>query len=221
MTTIRTLIVDDHAMVLAGLSALLPQRSDGEFEVVGTTTDAEEAGALAADRSADLALVDLRMPEPGGVVAIRNILESTPACRVVAVSGDASRDLVMEALLAGAVGFLPKTLQPEEMIAPLRAVVGGGAVIPPALMAELANTWQRVAAGGDAPSLAEGEHTLLSLLVAGQETAAMADALYVSPSTVKRYLSALEERLGARSRVEAAFLAGWHRLVTPPGDDDV
>jgi len=216
MTAIRTLIVDDHAMVLAGLSALLPQRSDGQFVVIATTTDADQAASLASEHDAQLALVDLRMPEPGGVVAIRRVLEAAPDCRVVAVSGDAPREMIMEALLAGAVGFLPKTLQPEDMIAPLRTIVGGGSVIPPTLLADLADTWQRLAAGGDAPALADGEERLLRLLVAGQETAAMADALYVSPSTVKRYLSSLEERLGASSRVEAAFLAGWHRLVSPP-----
>lgn len=216
MTAIRTLIVDDHAMVLAGLSALLPQRSDGEFAVIATTTDADQAAALAAEHDAQLALVDLRMPEPGGVVAIARILEAAPNCKVVAVSGDAPREMIMEALLAGATGFLPKTLQPEDMIPPLRTIVGGGSVVPPALLADLAETWQRLTSGGDAPVLADGEDQLLRLLVAGHETAAMADALYVSPSTVKRYLSSLEERLGASSRVEAAFLAGWHRLVPPP-----
>lgn len=216
MTPIRTLIVDDHAMVLAGLSALLPQRSDGQFAVIATTTDAEQAASLASEHDAQLALVDLRMPEPGGVVAIQRILEAAPNCRVVAVSGDAPREMIMEALLAGAVGFLPKTLQPEDMVPPLRTIIGGGAVIPPALLADLAETWQRLAVGGDAPVLSDGEERLLRLMVAGLETAAMADALYVSPSTIKRYLSSLEERLGADSRVEAAFLAGWHRLVPPP-----
>lgn len=216
MTAIRTLIVDDHAMVLAGLSALLPQRSEGQFAVIATTTDADQAAELAAEHDAQLALVDLRMPEPGGVVAIQRILEVAPNCKVVAVSGDAPREMIMEALLAGATGFLPKTLQPEDMIPPLRTIIGGGSVIPPTLLADLAETWQRLTVGGDAPVLADGEEQLLRLLVAGHETASMADALYVSPSTVKRYLSSLEERLGASSRVEAAFLAGWHRLVPPP-----
>lgn len=216
MTGIRTLIVDDHAMVLAGLSALLPQRSDGQFTVIATTTDADQAAALAAEHDAQIALVDLRMPDPGGVAAIERILEAAPTCKVVAVSGDAPREMIMDALLAGAVGFLPKTLQPEDMIPPLRTIIGGGAVIPPALLEELAQTWRRLTVGGDAPALEEGEEQLLRLLVAGHETASMADALYVSPSTVKRYLSSLEDRLGASSRVEAAFLAGWHRLVSPP-----
>lgn len=214
-TPVRTLIVDDHALVTAGLAALLPERTGGRLEIVATSTEAAGVGRLAAEHDVGLAVVDLRMPEPGGIHAIRDIKEMVPECRVVAVSGEADRALVLQALLAGAVAFLPKTIDPLDLIHPLLTVLGGWSVVPPSMLIDLALAQEERTHLGDAPDLTEGQRQLLSLLVAGHETSVIADRLFVSASTVKRHLSALEEALGADSRVGLAFAAGWHRLVAP------
>lgn len=218
-TPVRTLVVDDHALVTAGLAALLPERSGDRLEVVATCTDAAEAGALAVEHRAELAIVDLRMPAPGGIHAITEIHERLPGCKIVAVSGEATPSLVLSALLAGAVAFLPKTIDPVELVHPLLTILGGGSVVPPSLLRDLAEAQQERDHLGAVPELDDAQKQLLSLLVAGHETTVIADRLFVSPSTVKRHLSALEERLGADSRVSLAFVAGWHRLVLPDEDE--
>lgn len=216
--TVRTMIVDDHALVTAGLAALLPEKSDGRLEIVATATEAAEAGQLAVEHDVELAIVDLRMPEPGGVAAIREISERVPRCRVVAVSGEGTQELVLAALIAGAVAFLPKTIDPVDLVHPLLTILAGGSVVPPSLLRSLADAQNERDHLGAVPELTESQRELLGLLVAGHETTVIAERLYVSPSTVKRHLSALEDQLGADSRVALAYLAGWHRLVLP---DDV
>lgn len=222
MTTdsVRTIIVDDHALVTAGLAALLPERSGGRLEVVATETDASQAGRVAEESRASLAVVDLRMPPPGGVEAIRDIAARVPRCRIVAVSGEADRDTILEALLAGAVAFLPKTIDPVDLVHPLLTILAGGSVVPPALLRDLADAQRERQHLGDAPELNDGQLRLLSLLVGGHETTVIADRLFVSPSTVKRHLSALEDLLEASSRVQLAYTAGWHRLVLPAEETD-
>ena len=216
MKGVRTVIVDDHALVGAGIEAVLSERSDGRFVVVGATTRAAEAARLVVDADAELALVDLYMPAPGGVAAIREILAASPQTKVVAVSGEADRATIVEALAAGATAFLPKTLGPEGLVAPLTTVVDGGGVVPAVLLQALADAWLQTRDVGDRPELDAEDRDLLALRRAGRELAAVADELHVSPSTIKRRLAALEERLGASSRVETAFLAGWYRLTPGP-----
>lgn len=216
MTPVRTVIVDDHALVGAGIEAVLAERSDGRFVVVGATTRAAEAARLVVSTDAELALVDLHMPAPGGVAAIREILAAAPDTKVVAVSGEADRATVVAALAAGAAAFLPKTLGPEGLVAPLTTVVDGGGVVPASLLTDLAAAWLQSHEVGARPDLDVEDRDLLGLVCAGRDLAAVADELHVSPSTIKRRLAALEERLGTSSRVETAFLAGWYRLVPGP-----
>jgi two-component system, NarL family, nitrate/nitrite response regulator NarL len=220
MKVVRTVIVDDHALVGAGIEAVLAERSDGRFVVVGATTRAAEAARLVVDAEAELALVDLYMPAPGGIAAIREILAAAPQTKVVAVSGEADRATIVEALAAGASAFLPKTLGPEGLVAPLATVVDGGGVVPAPLLMALADAWLQSRHVGGRPELDAEDHDLLALVCAGRELAAVADELHVSPSTIKRRLAALEERLGASSRVETAFLAGWYRLAPGPRGAD-
>ncbi len=217
--SVRTVIIDDHALVGAGIEAVLSEQAGGRFDVVGATTIAADAVALVEAKQADLALVDLHMPPPGGVEAIRQIRAARPQCRVVAVSGDADVPTVIEALAAGASAFLPKTLGPAGLVAPLQTIIDGGGVAPAALLGQLAARWSDTAAPAEAPTLDGADRDLVTLLCRGYEVAAMADELHVSPSTVKRRLSALEARLGVSSRLEVAHLAGWYRWVGPAEDE--
>lgn len=213
---IRTIIVDDHALVGAGIEAVLEERAEGRFDVVGATTRAAEAPTLATSVAADLALVDLHMPPPGGVAAIRAIVAARPECRVVAVSGEADRLTIAEAIAAGACAFLPKTLGPEGLVSPLITVIDGGGVAPVPLLQQFATRWLETREDAPRPDLDDDDRQLLDLVCRGWELAAIAEEIHVSPSTVKRRLAALEDQLGAGSRVEAAFLAGWYRLATGP-----
>jgi DNA-binding NarL/FixJ family response regulator len=212
--TIRTVIADDHALVGAGLEAVLGEQSGGRFEVVGATTRASDVAALVVERSADLALIDLHMPPPGGVVAVREVCDARPETRVVAVSGSADFEVIAAALAAGAAAFLPKTLGPEGLVAPLTTVMEGGGVLPAPFVGVLARHWLSSGPMVERPDLDPEERRLVALVCQGHELAAIAEATHVSPSTVKRRLADLEARLGASSRLELAYLAGRLGLVS-------
>ena len=118
-------VIDDHPLFSRGLSLLLPGLSAGRVRVVGTTDDASAAAALVRRHHADVAIVDLHMPPPGGTRAIAAIRRADPMVRVVALSGLAEADAALEALRAGAAAFLPKTADPELLVRPLLAVLDG------------------------------------------------------------------------------------------------
>src|SRR3954451_19385389 len=131
---VDVIVVDDHPLFTRGLSLLLPEVSDGRVRVVGTTDDASAAAALVQRFRADVAVVDVQMPPPGGARAIAAVRRVEPAVRVVAMSGMADEDPAVEALRAGAASFLPKTADPEALVGPLLAVLAGWSVVPEALL---------------------------------------------------------------------------------------
>lgn len=201
------MVVDDHPLFSHGLSLLLPPVSGGRVRVVGTTDDAVAAAALVRRAHADLALVDLAMPPPGGFQAIAAIRRADPAIRVVALSGLADEEAAVAALRVGAEAFLPKTSEPEALIPPLLAVLDGWAVVPAALLHRLV---------GDAPRgecavtdrLSADERRLWGMVAAGRPTLDIAGELHVSERTAKRLVAGLLRKLHVSSRTEAAALAG-------------
>lgn len=200
-------VVDDHPLFARGLSLLLPDVSGGRIRVVGTTDDASAAAALVQRTCADVALVDVHMPPPGGVRAIAAIRRVEPTARVVAMSGLAGADAAVEALQAGATGFLPKTADPESLVRPLLAVLDGWSVLPDSLLRvllALAPTDPQ----GVAEQLTSDERRLWRLIAAGVGTTEIATTLHVSERTAKRLVAGLLRRLRVSSRVEAAALAG-------------
>jgi DNA-binding NarL/FixJ family response regulator len=212
-------VVDDHPLFTRGLSLLLPQVSGGRVRVVGTTDDASAAAALVGRERADVAVVDVQMPPPGGVRAIAAIRRVDPVVRVVAMSGMADADAAIEALRAGAVGFLPKTADPESLVGPLLAVLDGWSVLPEPLLRLLV---QRAPAAGDgdgiAARLTADERRLWRLVATGSGTVDIATTLHVSERTAKRLVAGLLRQLHVSSRVEAAALAGRVGLdAAPPG----
>ena len=200
-------VVDDHPLFARGLSLLLPDVSDGRVRVAGTTDDASAAAALVQRTGADVAVVDVHMPPPGGVRAIAAIRRVQPTARVVAMSGLAESDAAVEALEAGATGFLPKTADPESLVRPLLAVLDGWSVLPDALLRVLLSR-----APNDPQGLAEqltsDERRLWRLVAADVGTTEIALTLHVSERTAKRLVAGLLRRLRVSSRVEAAALAG-------------
>jgi DNA-binding NarL/FixJ family response regulator len=134
---IRVALVDDHPLFVRGLELLLPEVSNGRATVVGTTHDAAAAAGLVRRTVPDLVMVDLHMPAPGGVRAIGAIRRTTPRVRIVAMSGDDDPAPALEALRAGAEGFLPKTSEAADLLHPLVAILDGWAVLPSELTATL------------------------------------------------------------------------------------
>ncbi|MGI5215827.1 response regulator [Plantactinospora sp. CA-290183] len=204
--TVRIALVDDHPLFVRGLELLLPSITGGRAEGSGSTGDASAAAALVRRCLPDLALVDLHMPPPGGIRAISAVRRTTPGVRVVAMSGLAEPELAVQALRAGAEGYLPKSSEPEELLPPLLAVLDGWAVLPAELLGALvapARTPLPAAA-----LLDDEERQLLRLIAKGRSTLEIADELHVSERTVKRLTASLLRKLRVSTRTEAAALAG-------------
>jgi two-component system nitrate/nitrite response regulator NarL len=207
-TPVDVVVVDDHPLFSRGLALLLQGVSDGRVRVVGTTDDASAAAALVRRHHADVAVVDLHMPPPGGVRAIAAIRRADPVVRVVALSGLAEADAALEALRAGASGFLPKSADPETLVRPLLAVLDGWSVVPEALLRAMLDASAPTGDQGLADRLTSDERRLWRLVADGMSTVDMATTLHVSERTVKRLVANLLRRLGVTTRVEAAALAG-------------
>ncbi|WP_328848221.1 response regulator transcription factor [Micromonospora zamorensis] len=204
----RLVVVDDHPLFVRGLELLLPITTDGRAEVVASTGDAAAAAALVSRWHPDLALVDLHMPPPGGVRAVGAIRRTTPRVRVVAMSGSADPAPALEALRAGAEGFLPKTSEPEELLPPLLAVLKGWAVLPAELLHAMLRPTRAAAVDLDGE-----ERRLLRAIAVGRNTIEIADELHVSERTVKRMTAALLRKLRVSNRAEAAAIAGHAGLL--------
>src|SRR4051794_41327135 len=205
---VDVVVVDDHPLFSRGLALLLHGVSEGRVRVVGTTDDASAAAALVRRHHADVALVDLHMPPPGGTRAIAAIRRVDPMVRVIALSGLAESDAALEALRAGAAGFLPKTADPERLVRPLLAVLDGWSVLPEPLLRQLLAETARSGEQGVAERLTADERRLWRLVADGTSTVDIATTLHVSERTVKRLVAHLLRRLGVATRVEAAALAG-------------
>ncbi|MEU7976896.1 response regulator transcription factor, partial [Micromonospora sp. NPDC049089] len=167
------------------------------------------AAALVSSCRPDLALVDLHMPPPGGIRAVAAIRRTTPRVRVVAMSGSADPGPAVEALRAGAEGFLPKTSEPEELLPPLLAILDGWAVLPAELLRAMLLGPTR-----SAPVDLDGEERrLLRAIAAGRNTVDIAEELHVSERTVKRMTAALLRKLRVSNRAEAAAIAGHSGIL--------
>ena len=214
---VDVILVDDHPLFTRGLSLLLPEVSGGRVRVVGVTDDASAAAALVQRSRADIAVVDVQMPPPGGARAVAAIRRVEPTVRVVAMSGMADADAAVEALRAGAGSFLPKTADPESLVGPLLAVLDGWSVLPESLLRRLLERAAPTEADGVAGRLTADERRLWRLISAGAGTMDIATTLHVSERTVKRLVAQLLRRLRVSSRVEAAALAG--RVGLTPSDE--
>jgi DNA-binding NarL/FixJ family response regulator len=196
--TIRITIADDHAVVRAGLRALIANTQD--ITVVGEAADGAQAVALYDASLPDVALMDLRMPIMDGTAAIRAILDTHPAARIIAVSsydGDAD---VYRALAAGACGYLIKDVLGQDVVSAIRAAADGRRVIPPAVAARLAEFTPRV-------DLTEREVEVLRLAAKGLRNREIARVIGRTEETVKVHLKHLMAKLRAGDRTEAVTIA--------------
>jgi DNA-binding NarL/FixJ family response regulator len=216
---VRVVVADDQRVVREGLVTVLSVMPG--VEVVGAAADGEQAVALVNRYRPQVVLMDLRMPRLDGVEATRRILAAHPATAIVVLTTYADDDSILSALRAGALGYLTKDAGREEIARALHAAAAGQAILDPAVQARL------VAAAGPAldsiPSrplpdgLTAREAQVLSLIAAGRTNTQIADALVISPSTVKTHINNIFAKTGLSDRAQAVRYAYRHGL-TDPGD---
>jgi NarL family two-component system response regulator LiaR len=206
---IRVMIVDDHSMVRRGLAAFLKVNAD--LQVVGQARNGQQALQMCAQAQPDVILMDLLMPEMDGATATRLILEQHPGVCVIALTSFQEKELVRDALRAGATSYLIKNVSADELVEAIRAAHAGRSTLAPeALQALIQSDEQKFAPGHD---LSERERQVLALLVQGLSNPEIADRLCVSRSTAKAHVSNILSKLGVSNRAEAAALAVQHKLV--------
>lgn len=204
---IRVVLADDHAMVRSGLQQLLAM--DEEIKVVGVARDGREAVDLVAEHEPDVVLMDLQMPETDGVTATRLVRESFPAAQVVILTSFSDRDRIVAALDAGAVGYLLKDAEPEELLAGVRAAARGESPLHPRAARELlsAREQTRHEASSAASELTPREVEVLLLVRQGFANKQIARRLGISERTVKAHLTSTFHRIGVVDRTQAALWA--------------
>ena len=205
---IRILVVDDHPIVRQGLVAALEDEAD--FEVIGSASSAEEALALARRLRPDLVLLDLELPGIGGVEAIPRLLEASPSTRILIFTAYDTDDRVLDAVRAGAGGYLLKGAAVAEIAAAIRTVAGGGTALAPSAAARLANA---VRAPRGAGPLTAREREVLRLIAHGLPGKQIAGALGITERTVKFHTAALIRKLGADNRAQAVAVAAQRGLL--------
>jgi DNA-binding NarL/FixJ family response regulator len=199
---IRVLIADDHAVVRQGLRTFLDLQDD--MEVVAEAADGAEAVAAAERLAPDVVLIDLVMPKVDGIEAIRGLRERAPAARAIVLSSFIDDDKLFPAVRAGAAGYLLKDVQPQELVAAIRTVHGGGALLHPKVAARLLQEMSVEAPGAD---LTPREREVLALIGRGMPNKVIARELSLSEKTVKAHVSNILAKLGVTDRTQAALYA--------------
>jgi DNA-binding NarL/FixJ family response regulator len=215
MTKLRLLIADDQPLMRAGFRAVL--EATGEMEVVGEAGDGVQAVAAARATRPDVVLMDIRMPNLDGIEAIRQL----PTHRVLVLTTFGLDEYIVEALRAGASGFITKDVPADELVRAVRVVAAGEALLTPAITRQLLDRVARrlPAPVGQTPEalseLTDREREVLELLARGMSNAEIADALVVGEATVKTHVSNVLMKLGLRDRVQAVVLAYELGVVKP------
>jgi DNA-binding NarL/FixJ family response regulator len=213
--SLRVVIADDQPMMRAGFKAVL--EATGNIEVVAEAGTGEEAVEAATRHAPDVVLMDIRMPGMDGIEATRRL----PRQRVLILTTFGLDEYIIDALRAGASGFLLKDAPTQEVVQAVRAVAAGDAVLAPAVTRQLLDQVARrlPAAVSRAPAgLTDREQQVLRMLAAGLTNAEISEALVLSEATVKTHVSNLLGKLGLRDRVQAVIYAYETGLIAPSGD---
>jgi DNA-binding NarL/FixJ family response regulator len=217
--TISVVVADDQAMVRAGFLLLLESVPD--IDVVAEAADGAEAVAAVRRTGADVVLMDIRMPGTDGLEATRRITADAPATRVLVLTTFDVDDHVYGALRAGASGFLLKSSPPEQLVAAVRTVAAGDALLDPAVTRRVIEEFARQPARRAEPPqlrrLTEREREVLCLVARGLSNAEIAAELVVTEATVKTHVARLLAKLDLRDRVQAVVFAYENGVVVPGG----
>jgi DNA-binding NarL/FixJ family response regulator len=207
---IRVLVADDQAMVRAGLRLILESQPD--IEVVGEAVDGEDALVAARRDRPEVVLMDIRMPRLDGLAATRKMIDQHPALRVLVVTTFDADQNVYEALRAGASGFILKDSSPEQLVAAIRLIAAGDALLTPARTRRLIESQVRPSPSG---TLTDREREVLVLMARGLDNGQIGAALFVSEATVRTHVGHVLSKLDAHSRVQAVVVAYESGLVRP------
>lgn len=219
MTPIRLLLVDDQRLFREGLRTLLS--TFPEVEVIAEASDGVEAVALAAEMRPQVVLMDLRMPNLGGVEATRRILTADPGLRILVLTTFDDDDDVFEGLRAGAAGYLLKDTSPEKLIEAITAVARGESYLQPSITSKVLAELSRLAPGASPAQaatalpepLSERELQVLAELVAGRSNREIARRLHLAEGTVKNHMTQILAKLQVSDRTGAALRARELGLV--------
>jgi DNA-binding NarL/FixJ family response regulator len=215
--TIRIVVADDQALMRGGFRMILDAESD--LEVVGEAIDGADAVRAFERLHPDVVVMDVRMPTMDGIEATRRITALDTAAKVLILTTFDLDEYVYDALRAGASGFLLKDRPPEELVAAVRIVASGEALLAPSvtrrLIAEFAGRPERLAAPEGLDELTDREREVLVLMANGASNAEIARRLFVAETTVKTHVGHVLRKLGLRDRAQAVVLAYESGLVRP------
>lgn len=204
---IRVLLAEDHPLVRRGLDQLLGAAPD--IEIVAAAADGAEAVRMAAEHQPDVVLMDLEMPNLDGIEATRAIVGSGGSARVVILTSFSDRERILDALDAGAIGYMLKDAEPEELLRGVRAAARGDSPLDPRAAAAVVTARQTRRSA----SLSERQRTVLALVATGRQNKHIARELEISEKTVKAHLTAIYQILGVTDRTQAALWAQRHHLT--------
>ena len=211
---IRVLVIDDFPLVREGLAAALA--IDPGFEVLGQGSDAEEGMRMARELRPDVVLLDLRMPEGGGIALLEKLREELPETRALVVTASEKAEALLDAVAAGAAGYVTKRVSARELRHAVVTVYSGGSIITPTLAGHLLREYSQVSRGEPMhvrPLLGQREQEVLKLVAQGCTDREVGTRLYISPRTVQNHLARIREKTGLRRRSELAAWAAEHSLV--------
>ncbi|MFQ5855036.1 MAG: response regulator [Anaerolineae bacterium] len=221
MKSLRVLLVDDHEIVRLGLRTLLEEHSP--IEIVGEAGTAAEAIAAVGRLRPDVVVMDIRLPGRSGIDACREIKVRWPEVEVLMLTSYAEDELLMEAIQAGAAGYVLKQVGTDDLVRAIEAVGRGEALLDPTVtrrVLERVRQAERQADEAAFAELSERELEVLVLVSEGKSNPEIAEALYLSEKTVRNYVSTILSKLDLNNRVELAAYAFQHRIrdVAQPKD---
>ncbi|HXY86032.1 MAG TPA: response regulator transcription factor [Gaiellaceae bacterium] len=216
----RVVVCDDQALVRVGLRKIL--ESEPETDVVGEAGDGEDAVFVVRELEPDVVLMDIRMPVIDGIEATRRIVAAQPGARVLILTTFGLDSYVYEALHAGASGFMLKDAPPEELVAAVRIVANGEALLAPAVTRAVIEEFVRGPAPAESPppppavaELTPREREVLDLLARGLSNAEICEQLVISDATAKTHVARILQKLGLRDRIQTVIYAYETGLVRP------
>jgi DNA-binding NarL/FixJ family response regulator len=219
----RVLLADDQALVRQGFRLILELEQD--IEVVGEAADGRQALSLTRELEPDVVVMDIRMPELDGIEATRRLQASGSQTRVLILTTFDLSEYVYEAMRAGASGFLLKDVPGDQLVAAIRTVAAGDALLAPALTRRLIEHYVRRPPPDAAPprgldQLTERETEVLTLLARGLSNSEIATALFLGEATIKTHVGRILQKLRLHNRVQAVVYAYESRLVHPGEPSD-
>ena len=210
---LRILLVDDHEIVRLGLKALLSRYP--HFEVIAEARTAQEAIEQTLRLEPDIVVMDIRLPGRNGIEATRDIVEASPATKVIMLTSHADDDVLFDAISAGASGYVLKQIGSDDLIRALETVGRGESMLDPALTQKVFQHVRESARRAEDEyfaALTEQEHTILALITEGLTNREIAERVFLSEKTVRNYVSSILSKLALSSRAEAAAYAVRHHI---------